>query len=170
MEKSLKFEAFLEDLVKRQGYDPIKQEGSYEVMRNVILRRGEERRQIDIMYYHAVQGRLYKILIEAKYTSDGVVSNTFKSPRYRTGLDGNEMRINGPFEQLMDTKVFGLFHYAILATNGRFDARIHDKIRQVKGVSLLEHDRLTRIYKGNIDSAIVNTYVRPLKPSIINVM
>jgi hypothetical protein len=153
---SLKFEAFLEDIVRKQP-------SSCEVRRNVMLVKDGIRRQADITYCQAAGSRIYRIVVEAKYSSNGIVHDTFKSPRVRKTGNGEKV-IPGPFEQLLDVREFGEFDYAILATNSKFDERIMNKASRAKGVKLIEHDDIQGFYKkllhGTLDiNQAIESYV-----------
>jgi hypothetical protein len=129
--------------------------GIYNVRRNVEIRKrnlsGDPdfyKRQVDVSYDVVQEGKLYRVLVEAKASSNGPVRATFRDgPSEKQGMMIRD--IEGPVDQAYETKLFGSYDLAILITNSTFEGAVHD---QAKGkVKLIEGELLGAMYSRFAD-------------------
>jgi hypothetical protein len=153
-EKGLKFEIWLEELLRGNGYKP---------RRNVEYHKSKQgKRQVDIIYRVEKEGRFYTAMIEAKYSSNGTIPNKLRSPKTdkKTQLI---YPIKTIVEDLIDRnmfikKYFSPFDYIFLVTNKSLDDEARSSAKKNR-ITVVEGDILTKMHlkmggKGSIEDSI----------------
>lgn len=158
-EKGLRLERVLENICRR-GNGLLGIEGScHNIKGNVQLHRSRRLyRQIDLAYDFFRGSRLYSVMAEAKYSSNGAVPSSFRTgPRKRHSILGKRVELGGPLEQAYEAALFGEFDYAVLATNSifrpdlreacaRLNHRLASGTSRLRELRLLERNELDRMH------------------------
>lgn len=151
-EKGIRFEIFLERLLKENGYQNVLRNVEYHKERYVF-------RQADVSYNLIKDGQLKLVVVEAKYSSKGGIS-------YK--LRGGEKEKNDQVIEKIDNVVDETYErckfigadISVLVTNKSFDDQIISAAAE-SNIKLLNGDDLSRVYnklygEGTIDNVIEN--------------
>lgn len=138
-ELGIQFEIFLELLLKAQN-------GLYNVHRNVEYHKARYLyRQVDVSYNFVQDGRLMLVLVEAKYSSNGVVG--YERRKGEASKAGQDRPINNIVDEVAERHDFVKADISVLATNRRFDDRVHAEANR-HGFKILEGGDLTKAYRS----------------------
>jgi hypothetical protein len=158
--KGIKFEIWLEYLLRLQGYQ--------NVLRNVEYHKERFRfRQVDISYDLVNNKEIHRAIIEAKYSSNGRISYKLRQSKFKK--DGQRIiRIDNLVDETLERQRFVNADIAFLVTNHGFDAKVKQEARKHK-IKVLEGKRLEEIYhhyggKGPIDNAIRSVSIKAHNP------
>ena len=133
--KGTQFELWLEMLLARKGYHSVLRDVHYHKGRHVF-------RQIDVQYETLRSGRIITVIIEAKYTSNGVIHNAFRDhppQKARLAIPRIETLVQEVYEKVIFTRA----QCAVLVTNGHFDESLHTEAKRY-GISCVEQEELMR--------------------------
>lgn len=147
--KGTQFEIFLEQILKRKGFSNVLRDVEYHKSRYCF-------RQIDLSYSFIDSGIIRKVVVEAKYSSNGPISYRFRSPR---NLEHGKVIINGPLEQIIESRNFSRADIGVLATNRRFDDNIREAAGRY-GIRLIEGDNLCSMIGYDQDQ--LDRYIRSI--------
>jgi hypothetical protein len=149
-ENGIKFEVFLEKIIKEAGYS--------NVLRNVVYKKSKLLyRQIDISYNIIKRRELKLVIVEAKYTTKNKIPYDL-----REGVKikkGQTIKcIDSLIAETYERNKFVGSDYSILATNKYFDNKTRTHAKKL-GIKILERPSLTAIceklgLKKDIESLI----------------
>lgn len=148
--KGLKFELFLEELLKKKDVQSI--------CRNVEFYKSRYCfRQVDIIYKYVHHGKTLNYALEAKYTSTGRIKYFLREKITRNTPNG-KITLDNVVDQVCERQSFIDFDVSVLVTNGYFDEIIHEEGRK-RNIILLEKVDLEKIcsdlgYKEEVDILI----------------
>lgn len=124
-EKGLKFEIFLQEVNKDK----------LNLLRNVEYHRSRfTYRQADLTYDRITSKRLQKVIVEAKYSSNGPIRNEFRSTKEK---NGEIIPIEDLVTETEERRMFCKADIAILVTNNVFDSYVLEKSKKY-GIYLVE--------------------------------
>lgn len=157
--KGTRFEIYLEHLLSHFDY--------YNILRNVEFRKKEDKhskRQADLVFNVLHKNKLYKVLLEAKYSTNNEIKYNLrcgvKSKR------GARTSIDNLIDEVIERKRFIKYDFIWLATNSTFDNTIQKEacknnivlIDQYKIESLNKKAFGSKNYDSNINNIDVHQY------------
>lgn len=148
--KGTKFEIWLEDLLYDHGYKP---------RRNVEFhKRRQGHRQADIMYKILKGNKEYLAILEAKYSSNGVIPNRLRTPKeVKIGQESTQ-QLSTIVDDLVERQEFIERHFykidhIFLVTNKQFDDEVKIAAPQ-NGIIIVEGPELAKMHlkRGGTES------------------
>lgn len=117
--KGIKFEIWMEVLLKQTGH--------YQVKRDVRYYRGRSHRQVDLEYFKWITLDGPFTILELKYSSNGVIGLSFRSQTQRKKAKQRLKRITDLVEEIEERRRYVGADNAILATNQDFTEEVYEK-------------------------------------------
>ena len=154
--KGTKFEVFLEQLFRKQGFQ--------NVLRNTEYHKSRYHyRQVDVSYSVVHNGRIYLAVVEAKYSSNGNIPYKYRTPRIKKA-DRRDVVFDNVVDETAERQRFVGANLALLVTNHAFEDKVKEEARRHK-IKVIEGRRLPDIYhrlggKGSVDRAIASVSLR----------
>jgi hypothetical protein len=154
--KGTKFEIWLEDLLKELGCQ--------DVLRNVYFYKERcQYRQVDICYKLAKKGRIYRVIVEAKYSSNGNIPYKLRSNKIKKE-GSRKIEMENLVYEVRERKHFTKAGLAFLVTNKGFEDKVREEAERYN-IQVVDGRRLQKIYnnlgyKGSIDEAIDNVELK----------
>jgi hypothetical protein len=154
--KGSKFEIWLEELFKKIGFQ--------NVMRNVEFHRSRYLyRQVDVCYEIVKEGKIYRVIAEAKFSSNGPVRYHLRNGEIHKCEQGIA-KIDNIVDELLERASFVGASYARLLTNRTFEDEVRAEAKR-HSILVLEGNELQKLYMktgrtGSIDDAIYNVSLK----------
>ncbi len=163
--KGIRLEMLVEMMLHAKANKDNGEGGIYNVRRDVEIHR--ERyvfRQCDVTYDIVRKGKLYRCMIEAKYSSNGQVPDFYRTPMERKLPGGKAVKISGPLDQAYETGLFGRFDMVFLLTNSCFSKELSNAAKRHR-VGLIENEGLQKIYNRYMGRGDVNAAIKTIDVS-----
>jgi hypothetical protein len=147
MEIGTKFEILLECYFR--GQKDKNGRKFQQVMRNVDYYKNQNEegqyvhRQADLVFSMVNNNRIYRILVEAKYSSNGPIQYDLRSDKDKVESDTT---LTNLVDEILERQRFIGAYRSILATNNVFEDRLRREAKR-NGIILLDKDILFREYK-----------------------
>jgi len=135
-EKGIKFEIWLESLLKKQGYQNVLRNVEYHKERYLF-------RQADLSYNLIKDGRIYLAVVEAKFSSNGSIPYKLRSKKKKKG---HQVPIDNLVDEVLERQQFIGADLSFLVTNKEFKPEVGLEAEK-KGITVVTGSQLSSIYK-----------------------
>ncbi|MBI4981225.1 restriction endonuclease [Candidatus Woesearchaeota archaeon] len=138
-----RFEIWVEELLKDNGYWGVRRNVEYHQQRYVFRQVDVEYQDLNVLNPLVLLNSL--VILELKYSIHGRVNSSLQQEKKKSGQ--LLPRIDTIVNELEERRKFVNARKAILTTNGHFSDEVHREVQQYRNIELWEKEQLNQLDK-----------------------